>query len=195
MLPMSEFWNNVKQGFSPEDLKIISESWQFVQVLALRAEDKKEDLTPPTSSLEEPHFLEAFDSSWIIQYWLGDENLASMMTCSSGNETEGLALQSQEGTEIAKASKAAITMVHYAHLKKWPGIKILDGSEFLKWVIWATCKSYSLPCEGYEANAEDNAKQERCDFMLSEFKKQPELVYSLAPFSMGGDSQSDQDDP
>jgi len=181
---MSSYWNKVRRDVTPEDLQIIRESWQFVQVLAQRTEEAQEDLTPPTASIAEPHVLNSMNSNWEIQYWLGDANLASMMTVASGSELYGGSGNIQSGTDKQAAANAAITVVHYAHLQKWPGILIIDGTKFMQWAVWAACQQYNLPCEGFEPDADDIGRVERCEHMLSAFKDEPKVLHKLSPFNI-----------
>ena len=182
---MSSVWNQVRKGYNANDLSLVLNNWQYVQIFADRSGGGQEDMSPPSNNEFNPHVLYAFDSEWVIHYWVGDAEYSAMMTTSSGDAlyggVEGYDRGMGNGTITNHAAKSAVTMVHYAHLKKWPGVVIGDGTDFLKWTIWAACENYELPCSGFEPNSDDKEKMQRCEFMLSAFKTEKNIanIYTI----------------
>lgn len=188
-------WDNVRQDVTSEDIETFLENWRFVQILADRIEGVKESLKLPIDDQASPAFLLSYDSNWPIQYWVGNDDLASMMATSAGEMLlGGLAMDksSEFGTDTSHAAKAAISMVHYASLQKWPGIVIVEGSEFLKWVVWATADNYGIPCRGFEPNSDDIAKKDRCSYLLTSFKPENRIISSFSYSQGSGDGLGEE---
>lgn len=195
---MEQFWSKVRTEVSDVDIELSLDNWQFVQMIAERSDDKQEKLELPNGEQNSPCIIMPYDSSWQIQYWLGNEELASMMSCSAGESFLGgltIDASTEWGSEKNHAAKAAISMVHYAQMQEWPGIIITDGSDFLKWVVWAAAESYKIPCSGYDPDSDAIARKERCDYMLSAFKNEvkiPSVSVTMGLSSSGSEQEDDQ---
>lgn len=184
---MSDFWGTRAEYDSEKLSQIIEKNWDYIQILVDRVDDQLECLKPPTDSDYNPHIVMAYDSYWDIQYWVGDDEYPSMITASSGSSLFGGLepdfgedMLTGNGTSIAHAAKAAASIVHYVSLKKWPGIVISDGTNFLSWAIWATADLYGIPVSGFEPSKSDQDKKDRCSEMLTAFKVEDQIpVYGL----------------
>lgn len=189
---MSEFWNDVSVSVSGQDINAMLDNWHYLTIVALREDEQIEDLTPPTDSKFVPHVLSAFDSEWIIHYWVGTDKVESVMSASVGDLHTGFT-EFDDGTDTANAAKLARSMVHYAYLKKWPGVIISEGTDFMRWLAWATCESYGIKSVGFSPSGDDHSKRERCEDLLLGFKDQPVIVPSIS-LSVGSTGQGLEED-
>lgn len=187
---MDDILGSVRSAVSHSDIEILAEALHWVEITVGRDEGKVEDLTPPTQSLESPHLLNVYNSDWHIKYWNGDETVGAVMSASSGNNLYFNSTAEFDGSNLENASFTAISMVHYAKIKRWPAIIIMDGNKFMKWVIWAACQEYDIKCIGYEPDEGDLARRNRCSDMLSAFKSKESLAYDFAPVKLGGGSEA-----
>lgn len=191
---MENFLSSVRRGVSKKDIEILEESLYWVEVTVKREEGRQEDMTPPTPNVFPPHILNVYNSSWKIKYWVGNEEFGSTMAASSGSSLQINSGGEFENSNIDNAALTGITMVHYANMKKWPGLIIIDGNKFMKWLIWAACQEYGLECHGFDPDEDDHSRKDRCKHMLSEFKSAKEINFDFAPVGLsagGGSSQSD----
>lgn len=81
-----------------------------------------------------------------------------------GEEGEGAATLSAEeskGTIINQTVMTAFDMVTMALAKGWESLKIIEGSELMKWAAWAAAQDAGLKAYGFTPSESDKKKYDR----------------------------------
>ena len=186
-----------------EDLNMVRAQWPFLELVCWRnpddeddANSKMESLTIPVGEQGAPCFIASEESGWTIQYWVGNDELATAMSSSSSEQVYGGvedAEGGQAGTVAGQAFATALDMISLAQEQGWPGVQIIAGTENMQWAAWAACEAANMPCLGYSPGPEAHAKAERCQSLIESKVAVAGVTQSLAP-GMGAGSGSTTDD-
>ncbi|MEE2769712.1 MAG: hypothetical protein VX835_01340 [Pseudomonadota bacterium] len=148
-------------------------------------------------------------TGWLVKYWPEDELTPATVACSPYDPYESGALDKEMcfnpssdipvppsdrnmSTQCFKTAGEVVLMVLE---QGWTGVKIIEGSELMKWCMWAMCRTNGLTCEGYEPNDENDAmgRYNRSESLLQAYdQRQPSFDASLIlSSSSGGDENND----
>jgi hypothetical protein len=111
---------------------------------------------------------------WNLQYWPGGSSWASLCSASPGSQ---LYYGSQPifgeadylvGTTMSQAVEVALFVVYLAKQQNWPGVKINNAEDNMRWAAWLAADYYSLPLFGFEISKQAIARKERALPVLKE---------------------------
>lgn len=149
-------------------------------------------------------------TGWLVKYWPEDSNSPAAVACSpydpyeSGeldsdmfNNSDGEVPVAPSDRSIAtQCFKTAGEVVLMVIEQGWQGVDIVDGSELMKWCMWAMCRVNGLTCQGYEPNDDNDAmgRYNRSESLLQAYdQRQPSFNASLLLSAASGGGESDED--
>ena len=65
------------------------------------------------------------------------------------------------GSIIIETINTATAMINWAIEKGWPGVEIIEGTDFMKWAAWFHAQDLGYKLLGYEPSTEERAKRDR----------------------------------
>lgn len=196
---------SLRRKAKTQEQKMLQERRPHLEILAWR-DAKGESVVEHNNLLPKNRFnpfISQSSSGWPIQYWAGNSEHSSLMSSAIGLKMyRGMDKEDNtyRGTWRHQAFVTAIEMTVLAYKQGWPGIRVLDGCDFMAWATWATAERIGLPvnldnCD--TATVQDMKKSERTDHMfarilsLNDINLAQEAAPSLAP---GGARSADNDD-
>lgn len=146
-------------------------------------------------------------TGWLVKYWPADAISPAAVACSPYDPYESGELDSEmvaspdsniptapsDRSIATQCFKTAGEVVLMILEQGWTGVKIIEGSELMKWCMWAMCRINGLECQGYEPSEENDAmgRFNRSESLLQAYdQRQPSFDASLVlSASSGGDSE------
>ena len=147
-------------------------------------------------------------TGWLVKYWPADSITPAAVACSpydpyvsgeldsemtSSPDSDILTLPSDRSisTQCFKTAGEIVLMIIE---QGWTGVKIIEGSELMKWCMWAMCRVNGLVCEGYEPNDDNDAmgRYNRSETLLQAYdQRQPSFDASLLMSAFSGGDGDD----
>lgn len=148
-------------------------------------------------------------TGWLVKYWPADSIVPAAVACApfdpyesgeldadmTGSPGSDIPIPPSERSMATQCFKTAGEVVLMVIEQGWTGVKIIEGSELMKWCMWAMCRVNGLHCEGYEPNDDNDAmgRYNRSEALLQAYdQRQPSFDASLIfSGSSGGDGDDD----
>lgn len=206
-LPFTQVWQNRKgvdldlsevnpfSPITPENVEYLINKYSFLQLInpiALFAEEIVPEFVTAQSGWTIHDYGDALASS-PGEYLYGGADYATINKQflhqlesnkegeaggDDGDGGDGLpVINPGKGTIIKQAYDTAYDMIALAIEREWKGIKLVDGSPFMKWAGWAISKNRGLSVEGYDPTEKDEERRERAYLIRSIADDTP--VYDL----------------
>ena len=149
-------------------------------------------------------------TGWLVKYWPVDMNSPAAVACSpydpyeSGELDNDMFLDSDGAIPVAPSDRSIATqcfktageVVLMVIEQGWKGVNIADGSELMKWCMWAMCRINGLTCEGYIPSEDNDAmgRFNRSESLLQAYdQRQPSFDAALLLSASSGGGEGDED--
>lgn len=184
---------------TPEDLAWLHEQVPYVHVVheyeeyPIKALKSDEDCNDFKRGYP---FVIPFENQWQFEYYPRYETRcthATLTGCSVLNKQDGLVDLKNNASGLQDRFNTVMQMVNFCKLQGWSRIHISEGTDFMKWAVWAYCDYLELPVTGYDPSDYDQMRQKNVASVMA--SASAAFIKPLAPsFVQGGVGAVDVDD-